>query len=231
MESVFVYVFLMGALLALIGAAWLLVAAGKVRWTWIPALLLFPPVLFWFLYRHQRAAALPAAVLAVGLFLLVLPAAYTRLAPIDLGPYEDIVNGERHLTLTGWDRTDYRVIQRKMDTVVLQMANADVTDETLSLLTGMPNLRELDVSHSQVTDNGLAHLAELPLQTLRLMNCPQVTDAGFRAVLVEHPSLKEVDVRGTQISAEAIREWRKADRTRRAMQGELPAAGSAATGD
>ena len=37
------------------------------------------------------------------------PPAYQLLAPIDLGPREKMVDGERHITLTGWDRKDYWV--------------------------------------------------------------------------------------------------------------------------
>jgi len=42
---------------------------------------------------------------------------------------ERLVDGQAHLTLTGWDRDDYSVLQARPQTVVLQMANADVTDE------------------------------------------------------------------------------------------------------
>src|SRR5437899_2914318 len=80
-------------------------------------------------------------------------AAIDRMSPIERGPRDKLVDGERHLTLTGWDRTDYAdFLGRKPDAVVLQMANADVTDDTLALLADMTRLRRLDVSHSQVTD-------------------------------------------------------------------------------
>jgi hypothetical protein len=62
-----------------------------------------------------------------------------------LGPLDKIVAGERHLTLTGWNQNDYAVIATRPDTIVLQMANADVTDQTLQFIKGMKNLRELDL--------------------------------------------------------------------------------------
>ena len=52
---------------------------------------------------------------------------------------------------------------------VLQMANPDVTDQSLESLREMKALRELDLNGSQVTDAGLEILKELPaLASLRL---------------------------------------------------------------
>ena len=67
---------------------------------------------------------------------------------------EKIVDGQRHLTLTGWDRKDYSILKLKPDVVVLQMANPDVTDESLESLQEMKALQELDLSGTQVTDAG-----------------------------------------------------------------------------
>ncbi len=218
MESIFVYLFSIGLLLLFAALLWMLVAAFATHWKWGVGLLVFPPVMFWFLYKHPRQAAKPAALLAVGLMCLSLPAALTRTIAVDMGPYEATVDGELHLTLTDWDRTDYRVLSQKMDVVVLQMANRDVTDETLQLLEGMPQLRELDLANSAITDAGLVSLKQLPLQVLRVTNC-NLTNEGFRTHLFEHPTLNSIDVRGTQIGGDVIREWRKVDRSRRAMQG------------
>ena len=102
--------------------------------------------------------------------------------PIDLGPREKIVDGQRHITLTGWDRKDYGFLGSKRDVVVLQMANPDVTDQTLEHLKGMNRLKELDLNNTQVTDAGLKVLSDLPaLATLRLKNT-KVTDQGFQDV-------------------------------------------------
>ena len=74
---------------------------------------------------------------------------------VDLGPRDKNVDGERHVTLTGWDRGDYSVLRLMPDVSVLQMANADVTDDVLEGLRGMKNLHELDLNGTQVTDAGL----------------------------------------------------------------------------
>ena len=128
------------------------------------------------------------------------PPLYVRLIPIDLGPRERLVGGEVHLTLTGWDRGDYSVLTRKPDAVILQMANPDVTDATLSYVKGMSRLRELDLNGTKITDLGLSALQGLPaLETLRLRDTG-VTDAGFRDVLATSETLKQLDLRGTKVS-------------------------------
>jgi hypothetical protein len=71
--------------------------------------------------------------------------------------------------LTGLKDFDYAALTSRRDTAVLQMANEDLTDHTLQYLKGMTHLHSLDVSGTQITDEGLRVLAELPrLRELRL---------------------------------------------------------------
>lgn len=197
MESLFELSFYVGVVLTLAGLFWL----GKS------------------LLKGQFRAALPAVgVLVVGVALLVGPAIISRNMAVDLGPREKIVSNERHVSLTAWDGTDYSFLASKPDIVVLQMANADVSDQTLSLLAKMAQLRELDLNDSSITDAGLAMLAELPnLETLRLRGT-KITDAGFRETLLSKTSLKQLDLRQTAVSAETISEWKSAGESRRALQ-------------
>ena len=51
---------------------------------------------------------------------------------------------------------------RSGDVVVLQMANPDVTDQTLEHLRGSTALKDLDLNNTQVTDAGLKVLKDLP---------------------------------------------------------------------
>ncbi|QEH35880.1 hypothetical protein OJF2_44370 [Aquisphaera giovannonii] len=169
-------------------------------------------------FRNWRKGLAPLGLIALGLALIAFPAIFRLVVPIDLGPRERIVDGRRHITLTGWDRTDYGWLGSKRDVAVLQMANPDVTDETLQGLRGMDRLTELDISNTAVTDAGLAVLKDLPaLATLRLKNT-RVTDAGFKSSLAGKESLMQLDLSKTEVSKEAVDEWKKARAGRRALR-------------
>ncbi|WP_397569572.1 leucine-rich repeat domain-containing protein [Schlesneria sp. T3-172] len=134
------------------------------------------------------------------------------------GPHDKNVSGERHLTLTGWDRDDYSIIGSSNDLVVLQMANPDVTDETLKYLTGQTQLRELDLNNTQITDEGLKILAELPaLRDLRLART-KITDAGFREHLLGKESLLNLELTGTSVASKTLREWKAENSERKYLK-------------
>jgi hypothetical protein len=169
-------------------------------------------------FRHWRKGLLPLGLIGLGVVITGFPPLYRLIVPIDLGPRETVVNGQRHITLTGWDRKDYGLLGSKHDVVVLQMANPEVTDQTLEHLKGMNRLEELDLNNTQVTDSGLKVLRDLPaLSSLRLQNT-KVTDQGFQESLAEKATLMQLDLRGTQVSREAVQAWRKAKEGRRAMR-------------
>lgn len=169
-------------------------------------------------FRNWRKGLLPLGMIAIGLAITAFPSAYTLMMPIDLGERDKLVDGERHLTLTRWDRKDYSLLERKPDTVVLQMANPDVTDSTLNYLRGMTNLKELDLNDTQVTDAGLSVLKGLPaLRSLRLKNT-RITDRGFRDILAEKESLMQLDLTGTQVDHETAQAWRSARSGRRVLR-------------
>ncbi len=171
------------------------------------------------LRRSRRSLWFSLVVGLVGLGAVSGPAIYTRFwQDIDLGPRERIVEGERHLSLTGWDGDSYQFLASKTDTVLLQMANSDVTDQTVTLIEPLERLRELDLNDTKITDIGLASLAKLrSLEVLRLRGT-KISDAGFRAHLMSLSELKNLDVRSTTISAELIAEWKQAKPGRRAFQ-------------
>jgi hypothetical protein len=191
------------AAVALLGAA---LAALAVLWLFGRAL------------RQWRPVRWPACLLIVAAVLVAVPYGVNAYAQrhLDLGPRERVVDGEVHLTLTGWDRSDYSFLRNKPDTAVLQMANADVTDDTLEYLRGMTHLRELDLSGTAVTDRGLTALDGLPLEKLHLART-RVTDAGVREHLTPLQTLRLLDVSGTQVSDEALAAWKKARPGRRAL--------------
>jgi hypothetical protein len=216
-DDILFYGSLAGLTLLLIGWIWLVRVAWRQRRAWGLGVLILPPAGLLFAVAHWPAARRPFLLGLVGLVAAATPPVLNRLLPVDLGPRDVLVEGERHLTLTGWDRKDYGVLRQRPDTVVLQMSNPDVTDDTLALVAGLAALRELDLSNSAVTDAGLARLAELPqLERLRLANTG-ITDSGLQAHLASHPTLRELDLRGAQVSKEAITAWRGAKPARRAL--------------
>lgn len=191
----------------LVLAAGVLLVAGAVCWLFVRGLRQWP--------RSKR----PVFLLTFAVVLLALPFAVNRLATrfIDLGEYERVVDGEIHLTLTQWNKSDYSVLRAKPDTAVLQMANPDVTDETLTYLKGMSRLHNLDLSNTQISDDGLAALRGLPLKELRLAHT-KLTDAGFQEHIVPIASLQMLDVRDTSVSKDAVDAWKKAVAGRKAVR-------------
>jgi hypothetical protein len=170
------------------------------------------------IFRHWRKGLVPLALIGLGVIITAFPPAYRLAVPIDLGPRERVVDGRRVITLTGWDRKDYSFLGSKRDVAVLQMANPDVTDQTLERLSGMDQLQDLDLANTQVSDAGLKLLKDLPaLSTLRLKNT-KITDQGFHESLAGKESLRRLDVTGTQVSHESIEAWRQAKPGRQAVR-------------
>ncbi len=120
--------------------------------------------------------------------------------------------------MTGWDRKDYSVLKLKHDVVVLQMANPDVTDQSLDSLKEMKALRELDLSGTQVSDAGLKILKDLPTLATLWLARTKITDQGFRDALLSKDSLMRLDLSGTQVSRETAQSWRNARPGRHLLQ-------------
>jgi hypothetical protein len=218
MENYALYITLAGLAAMIVGWFWMLIRAFRHHLGSGLAILVLPPLAVLFGLRHWRKGLAPLTWIAVGFLLTAFPPAYSLLVPIDLGPRETIVNGQRHITLTGWDRKDYGLLGSKNDVVVLQMANPDVTDQTLDKLKGMNELKDLDLNDTQITDAGLKVLKELPaLSSLRLKNT-KITDQGFQDALGGKESLMQLDLTGTGVSHETVKAWREAKSGRRAMR-------------
>lgn len=202
-------VLLAGALIVLPGTR--SISAG-LRGPLAPALagaVLLLPLLFLILHRRRVILPLLVFMLGIGTFFVPYGVAYYYRHYVPLGPRDKMVDGERHLTLTGWDMDDYSLLWSRQDTVVLQMANEDVTDATLTYLWPMEDLRELDLNDTAVTDDGLKLLAGLPkLEILRLRDTA-ITDEGFRTHLLPLERLKFLDLRRTKVSSASKDEWRK----------------------
>lgn len=218
MSEVFLAYFLVGAVvIALIAYIWTVVVAFGISTVW-GIVALFPPTTIIFLLVHLRKHRGPVSLYLLAAVVAVIPLVLSRVEKsIDLGPYEKTVDGEIHLTLTGWDKEDYSVLKGRADVVVLQMANKDVTNETLTYLEGMEKLRELDLNDTSIDDDGLAILAKLPaLESLRL-RATKVTDEGFQKHLFDLPNLKDLTLPGPPaIKSATVRKWKAAKSGRRA---------------
>jgi hypothetical protein len=206
------YLLILGFLVGCAGWLWLVVAAFKVRWFWGVGVLLFPPLALFFVYKHYSNARRPLLVLLLAGLIFATPygLSYYQSNFGKLTPYEQVVNGELRITLTDVPGFDYSTLQSRPDVIVLQMANADVTDSTLGYLSGMGQLRSLDLNGTQVTDEGLKALAKLPrLEELRLART-HITDEGFRQHLASKESLRRLDLTGTAVAGKTKREWKNA---------------------
>jgi hypothetical protein len=197
----------------LISAAhvWLLSRAFRRGNGWGTVLFFIPPLALAYLCMRPRVAIVPFLVALVGTVLVLVHfgARYFPRYFVDLGPRLKDVDGEKHLTLTDWNQTDYAAILNAWpDVAVLQMANGDVNDDTLRPLVEFSGLRVLDLDNTQVSDKGLEHLAKLTtLEVLRLRNT-RVTDEGFRAHLAGLPALREIYYRGSKIQRPTLMEWK-----------------------
>ena len=218
MEGRAYYLQLGGVALAALAWIWLLIRAFRQHRRWGLGSLVFPPLGFIFAGCYPRKGAIPLGLFLVCLLVAATPAIYTLTVPPDKNAREQDVGGEKHLTLTGSDPKTAPDLKQKQDVAVLQMANADVTDQSLESLKEMKSLRELDLNGTQVTDAGLEILKELPaLAALRLART-KITDKGFRSALFAKESLMQLDLRDTAVSPETIRAWRKAKPGRHVVQ-------------
>ena len=211
------WVLLAGLILALVGLLWLVIRAFRVSLAWGLGCLVFPPVAFPFALWHPARAKWPFCVLLLGLALAGGTIAVNRLVVnrLSLGPREKVVDGEVHITLTGWNQNDYAPLAQKKNAVVLQMANPDVTDETIDYLLDMSQLQELDLNDTRITDQGLRKLATLPALRILRLRGTGVTNEGFVEFLGPKESLVEIDARETAISSKTLREWKAGNKDER----------------
>lgn len=215
-EVVGVVLLLVGLIFVLWALGWLTVLSWRARGLLFALLVIFftPVAQIAYGLIHFRTARKPMVLLLSGMCVGAVPFAYSHGFELifGLGERERIIDGERHLVLTGWDRPDYSILQIRTDTVVLELANANVTDATLELLLPFKRLKELTLNDSAVTDAGLNTLRQLPaLQRLRLART-KITAEGLKDFLAAAPKeLIEIDVSGNSIPTSILRKWKNLD--------------------
>lgn len=175
--------------------------------------------LIWLMIRkvRKRPTVGPLRLLVASAVLIAVPygLAFYERNFVPLQPYEQIVDGELRITLTGLPGFDYAKLADRPEVVVLQMANPDVTDATLQHVSRLTKLRRLDVGNSQITDVGLATIAALPaLEELNLGHT-KITDAGFQQHLAPKASLVKLDLTATEVKGKSKRDWKNKQPNRR----------------
>jgi hypothetical protein len=209
-ERTWIAILLAGLAIVVLAYFWLAVRAVSASKWWRIGYL--PPFAFLYVLSFSRRVVAPLVLLLMGLVVAASPFVITRhLQPLlPRHAWEKNVDGELHVTLTGLSQFNYASLKTRKEISLLQMANADVTDQALEFLRDHPLLYELDVNGSQVTDVGLVTLKSLPkLKTLRLAKT-KVTDDGFLQNLAGSDLLMEFDARETEIKSATLRKWKNA---------------------
>jgi len=199
-----------GLVCALIAVVWIWIAAWRVSWKWGLGVTLFAPAALVFVPRNFARVKTPVWLLMLAVLLIGIPFGVNRWTGISLAPRERIVAGQTHVTLTGSDQKDYSSLAAQPEIVVLQLANPDVTDETLEHLRSQTKLEELDLNDTQITDAGLAILKDLPMLAKLRLRATKITNDGFQQHLAGKETLIMLDVRETEIASKTMREWKKA---------------------
>lgn len=191
-----------GAALLIIGLVWLLIVAfktGFIKQAFVPTLVVVLGV-------------------AVALFVPVMTKAFPK--PIQTTGVEEqkkTADGkvEERLTLTGAVREEYAKLKSGTKYAVIQWANADVTDEDAGVLVDQIELREVDLSNSQVTDATLERLLKLPKLARVYASKTKMTADGVKKYVLDNPDCKltEIDFRNLtpSVPGKALRDWQAKD--------------------
>ncbi len=85
---------------------------------------------------------------------------------------------------------------------VLRLSGPQIGDAALAELPRLDGLRSVTVEDAPITDEGLVHLAELPLEEVVLARCYRISDDGIERLAarlegLQHLTLRDVPLRGT----------------------------------
>lgn len=208
LEPYALYFMAAGAVLLLLGLIWLLIVAfrtGFIQKAFTPVLV----VLFG---------------AAVALFVPVMNKVFPK--PPDTNvkveqKQNESGEVEEHLTGTGAETAQVKEqLAASKGYVSVQIANKGFTDDDVLPLVGMAQLTFVDLNDNPVTDVTLERLVKLPKLTKLFIARTKVTPEGVKKWVLENPDSKitEVDVTGLNVPGKAIRDWKNADKARKANQ-------------
>ncbi len=191
-----------GVTFLILGLIWLLVVAFKTGFI--------------------KKALLPVLVVLLGAAVALFVPVSTKLFPKPIqttGVTEKKTdaqgNVEERLTLTGAKREEYAKLKAAKYAVV-QWANTDVTDDDAAALAEQTEMRELDLSNSQVTDATLEKLAKMPKLTKLFASKTKMTADGVKKNVLDNSDCKlaEIDFRGLTppLKSADLRAWKEKDK-------------------
>jgi len=129
-------------------------------------------------------------------------------------PFEDIVfagvDSSSGITISD----DDLVILGKIDSVeMIDLSDSEVTNEGLRHLRKLPNLSYLELSNTKISDAGLEHLAGLSSLELLFLSGTRISDAGLKC-LSEMPKLFSLWLDDTDISDAGLEHFKGESRIR-----------------
>ncbi|MDX1962466.1 MAG: hypothetical protein SFX18_04890 [Pirellulales bacterium] len=214
LEQIAFWFIVTGITLLVLGWIWLLIRAWRQSVGWGLLSTLVPPCGVFFAATHYPRVRGPVWTLVTAITLIGVTYGGAHLLSQYIN-YQPIVTiderngrGETHLTLTDAKNFSYADIANYPQLTVLQMANPDVTDETLAHVADLTELTEIDLNDTQITDAGLAILAKLPKLRIVRLRGTKITDEGFRTHLLPLTEIIELDLRETPIKSATLRQWK-----------------------
>ena len=103
---------------------------------------------------------------------------------------------------TGISADDLAPLARLPRLRVLRLAGPQIGDSALAELHRLEGLRSVTVEDAPITDEGLVHLAGLPLEEVALARCHRISDGGIERLVsrlegLQHLALRDLPIRGS----------------------------------
>jgi hypothetical protein len=222
-----------GLLLTFIGGIWLLVRGFQEHVLWGLALLFIPCSGIIFLFAHFKKAIVPTLLSILGGVFIAAPIGImsTRVVKVqDTVDTREVTSKARDprgetievkeeaITLTGAKREDYGKLGKSKNWAIVQWANKDVTDDDIELLHGCKLVRSIDLSDTQISDEGLHVLDDFEkLEILKLART-KISEAAFVEHIQPIETLMELDLRGTKVPEKILKEWKAAKMGRKYLK-------------
>jgi hypothetical protein len=122
----------------------------------------------------------------------------------DLSPLVSLQPQDLQALVVQGANIDIRVVSRMNDLRWLLLAGTKVRDHELSALVGLSKLERLDLTATNVTDEGVMHLAQVGSLRDLTLGGDSITDESIPYLLKLH-RLERLDLRGSGVSEEGAK--------------------------